>query len=545
MLLFYRRFFMSVYIFGHQNPDSDSIVSTIALAFLRQQQGMSVIPCCLGSLNKESEFILDFFNLDAPQVIDNVKIQVNDIRFDFTKGITPECSILTAYQTMVQNHFETLAVLSENGQLQGIISMKDIAMGLIKGDFYRLKTSLRNLATTLGGCLLTEECQHIDGTISVIAFYYKTIYGTLGPESIIIVGDRYDIIEHAIESKVQLIILTGSNTLPEELLHLASTSGVSILSVPQNTFYIAKMIDQCNYVSTIMRTKNIMKFTNTQYLEELKEELSTTHYRNYPVVDEDNRFLGFINRKHLMNPERKQVIMVDHNESNQSAEGIEEAHILEIIDHHKIGDISTTIPINFRNKPVGSTCTIITEMFQEAAVSIPDNIAGALMAGIISDTLYFKSPTTTQEDRLAIESLNHHLKLDLESFAMKMFRAGTSLQDQSNEEVFYEDFKSFYLEGKKIGISQIFTLDLGEIVNRRTHLQELMQQVQSEGSYSMILLLVTDIMKEGSYVYYVPKNSRLLSSAFSLPIEQGTFIPGVISRKKQVIPKLTEALLSQ
>ncbi|RQD70477.1 MAG: putative manganese-dependent inorganic diphosphatase [Tindallia sp. MSAO_Bac2] len=535
---------MSIYVFGHQHPDTDSITSAVALAYLKKQQGMDAIPCRLDTIGRETQFVLDYFNLQTPQLIDNVKVQVKDIRYDFTQGITPECSILTAYQTMVQNHFETLAVLDNEENLLGIVSMKDIAMGLIKGDFYHLKTSLRNLAATLGGTLLTEQRKQIDGKISVIAFYYKTIRGTLGPDSIIIVGDRYDIIEHAIESGVQLIILTGANTLPRELLSKANSNGISILSVPQNTFHAAKIIDQCNYVSTIMRSGNIIKFIDTQYLEELKDELANSHFRNYPVVDLNNRFLGFINRKHLMNPERKQVILVDHNESGQSADGLEEAQILEVVDHHKIGDLSTSMPISFRNKPVGSTCTIVAEMYQEAGVEIPDNIAGALISGIISDTLYFKSPTTTDQDQKTVEKLNGQLNLNLEEYAMEMFRAGTSLEGQSTEDVFYKDFKSFYLEGEKVGISQVFTLDLDEISNRKNQLQDLMKTIKHEGSYYLVLLLVTDILKEGSYVYYVSRTRHLLTTAFSTTVEQGTFIPHVISRKKQVIPKIVEAILS-
>lgn len=536
---------MSIYVFGHQHPDTDSIAAAIALAYLKKQQGLDACPCRLDSVNKETQFVLDYFHLPIPRKIDNVKIQVRDIQYDFTQGITPECSILTAYQTMVHNNFETLAVLDESQKLLGILSMKDIAMGLIKGNFYQLNTSLRNLATTLGGTLLTEQCTQINGYISVIAFYYKTIQGTLGANSIIIVGDRYDVIQHAIESGVQLIILTGSNTLPQELLEMANDNHVSILSVPQDTFYTAKIIDQCNYVSTIMRSGNIIKFIDTQYLEELKDELASTHFRNYPVVDACNRFVGFINRKHLMAPERKKVILVDHNESNQSAEGLEEAQILEVIDHHKIGDISTSTPINFRNKPVGSTCTIIAEMYQEACISIPYKIAGILISGILSDTLYFKSPTTTSQDRDTVLFLNKLLNLNLESYAMEMFQAGTSLEGQSTEDVFFEDFKSFYLEGEKIGISQVFTLDLQEISNQRKSLQALMEKVKDDGRYYMVLLLVTDILKEGSYVYYVTKARNLLSTAFSFHIDQGTFVPGVISRKKQVIPRIAEAILSQ
>jgi len=291
-----------------------------------------------------------------------------------------------------------------------------------------------------------------------------------------------------------------------------------------------------------MRSANIIKFNEMEYLDEVKDELGHSHFRNYPVVDNEGRFLGFINRKHIMNPTRKKVILVDHNEYGQSAEGLEEADILEIVDHHKIGDISTSMPINFRNNNVGSTCTIVYSMYKENGIEVPFEIAGALLSGILSDTLLFKSPTTTDVDRTAVEQLNAIVELNVDDFAMDMFKFGTSLEGQSIEEIFYKDFKEFQLSTCKTGLSQVFTLDIDDVFNRKELFINYIKKVHKRMNYDITLLLITDILKEGSYILYECKHNSIISSAFNVADQQGAFVEGIVSRKKQVIPKLLNAI---
>jgi len=533
---------MSILVFGHKSPDTDSVASAIALSYLKNQIGLNTTPCVLGSISKESQYVLDYFQLPAPKYISDVKVQVKDLQYDFANGISPKKSILSTYNLMEDNALETVGVVDENNKLLGIISMKNIAMGLIHGDFYHLETSLENIVQDLKGQVLSGDKEFFDGRVSIVAYYFKTIKDHLGEDDIVIVGDRYDIIECAIMSKVQLIIITGGNKIPQKYIDLAIANNITMILVPKDTYYISKVINLCNYTSSIMRTTNIVKFNEIEYLDEVKDELSQSHFRNYPVIDNEDKFLGFINRKHIMNPTTKKVILVDHNEYGQSAEGLEEAEILEIIDHHKIGDISTSMPINFRNNNVGSTCTIIYSMYKENGVEVPFEIAGALLSGILSDTLLFKSPTTTDIDRKAVEELNMILELNIDDYAMDMFKFGTSLEGQSIEEIFYKDFKEFQLSTCKTGISQVFTLDIDDVFNRKDLFINYIKKIHKRMNYDITLLLITDILNEGSYILYQSKHNSLVPSAFNVADEQGIFTEGVVSRKKQVIPKLLNAI---
>lgn len=533
---------MATLVFGHKNPDTDSVVSAIAASYLKNQLGEKTIPCVLGNINRETEHVLQYFDISTPKRIDNVKTQVRDLNYDLVEGILPEESILNAYQLMVKTKLKSLPVVDTNNKLLGIITMKDIAMGAIAGDFKHLNTSVDNIVADLDGKLLAGRSGTVEGEISVIAYYRETIQGCLGEKDIIIVGDRYDIIEHAIQSRVKLIILTGCDGLPVRYIAMAEKKGVPIIVVNKDTYTVSKLINQCNYVATIMKTTDIVKFHQDEYMDDVQEEMVKTNYRNYPVVDSDNRFLGFINKKHLLNPNRKRVILVDHNEYGQSAEGLQEAEVVEIIDHHKIGDISTAKPINFRNMPLGSTCTIIYQMFKEQQVKLDTKIAGALLAGIVSDTLLFKSPTTTPWDKQAAEELNQILQLDLEQFAMEMFKAGTSLEGQSIAEIFYEDFKEFTIGGKTAGISQVFTMDIEDVMSREEQLMDFITETHGHKDYFLTLLVITDIMKEGSYLWYKCESPHLIATAFKSSDKQGVYVDKLVSRKKQVVPAITEAI---
>ncbi|NBG88505.1 putative manganese-dependent inorganic diphosphatase [Isachenkonia alkalipeptolytica] len=533
---------MSTLIFGHKNPDTDSVVSAISLSYLKTQLGYETMPCILDPINKETAFVLDYFQLEIPQQIDNVKVQVKDLDFHITEGIKESTSILSAYNLMDKEKIATLAIVNQLGELLGIVSIKDIAVSLITGDFRKLETSMDNLISDLDGNLLSKGLWYFRGNVSVIDDYHKTIRGLLGPEDIIIVGDRYDIIEYAIESNVQLIVVTGNREIPEKFLIRAQEQNIAMISVPYDSLYTTRVIDQCNYISKIMRSTNITRFSNRDYLDDVKETMSQSHYRNYPVVNQDKKFLGFVGRKHILNPKRKKAILVDHNEYAQSAEGLEESEILEIIDHHKLGDISTAMPISFRNNPVGSTATIVYSMFRENQVKIPVSISGILLSGILSDTLSFRSPTTTPADQAAVKSLNEILNYDLENYAMKMFKAGTSLEGQSIDEIFYKDYKEFNLNFYKAGISQVFTLDIEEVFRQKEEFLAFINQTHKKENHDITLLLITDILKEGSYILYASKKTNIISTAFNIPKKQGGFIPGVVSRKKQVLPRLINAI---
>lgn len=536
------RFPLSILIFGHKNPDTDSIASSIALAYLKNKTGIPATAYCLDTPNAEAKYMLGYFEITPPEILDNVNIQVKDMDLDPCSSVTPETSILSAYNFMEKQNIKTLAIAHKDQPLSGIVTMKDIAMALIGGDFYELNTNISNILKDLGGELITGSEGHVQGHIRVMAYHFDSSNNNIDKESILIVGNRYDILTFAIVAGVRLIIMTGGHRPPEEIIQFAQSQGGNIISVATDTYTTAKLITQCNFISSVVRNTNIVAFKSESYLNEVKEEVLHSSYRNYPVLDEKNLLIGFISRRHVLNPGRKRVILVDHNEYTQSATGLHEAEIVEIIDHHKIGDIATSMPIHFRNMPVGSTCTIIYTMFKEAKVTIPKPIAGALVSGIISDTLYLKSPTTSAVDREALEELNKILKLDLNQYSTQLFRAGTSLEGQSIDEIFTKGLKDFFITKYRIGISQVFTLDVENVFNRKDLFLEFISRIHTERGYFLTLLMVTDILKEGSYFLFKTENKNLIPMAFNVEGEQGVFVENVISRKKQILPKVMEAI---
>ncbi|HHZ17243.1 MAG TPA: putative manganese-dependent inorganic diphosphatase [Clostridia bacterium] len=534
-----------IYIFGHKNPDTDSVAAAIALADFKNKTGVEAEARVLGPLNKETQYVLDYFGTVAPKLIEDVKPRLKDLNYDRVASIGPRQSLLSAYKIMEKNNIKTLPIVDEDNLLMGIVTMKDIAMWLIKGDFYYLRSTIANIAEDLEGRLLAgNAAAEVEGQISVISYYYDTVVREriIRKDSIVIVGDRYEIIDYSIESGVKLLIVTGGKEIPVKYLEKARERQVPVLLVPKNTYAAAKQLNHCNYVSIIMKTKDLVKFTENEDLAEVKEELLIHRHSNYPVVTENNEYLGFVGRRHLLNPNRKKVILVDHNEYAQSVKGLALAEIVEVVDHHKIGDVSTSSPIIFRNLPVGSTCTIVFKLFKEEKVPLTRPIAGLLLAGILSDTLSLQSPTTTALDREAVQELQKIAQVDWQTFALEMFKAGTSLEGQNIAEIFYKDFKEFGVKNRKVGIGQVFTLDMENIFNRQAEFLDFIAQIHQQKDYLLTLLLVTDILRKGSYLFYKCNNGRLLANTFNKEVEQGVFIEGVVSRKKQVIPQVIEAL---
>ena len=533
-----------ILIFGHKNPDTDSVTSAIALSYLKNQNGLQTEPCVLGEIAKEAEFVLDYFKVDKPRMLENVKIQLKDLDFDKIMPLEPSNSILKAYNHMNAYKIRTLPIVDQEGYLIGIITMKDIAMNAINGDYHALHTTFNNIRQDLNADILNYGHSDINGHIIITAFHETTIIRQhrIESDSIVITGDRFDIIEHAISKKAQMIIVTGDLQIPEVLMDKAKVSGVNLIRTPYDTYSTSKLINQTNFVSTIMKSDRLMKFKVDEYLENCREIIQTSKHSKFPVVDEAGKYLGIIGRTHFLNPTKKNVILVDHNEYSQSASGLNEANVLEILDHHKIGDISTSLPITFRNMPVGSTNTIIFQLFKEAQIEIPKQIAGLMLSGIVSDTLLLKSPTTTYFDEHAVSVLKEIAEIDLSKYALEMFRSGTSLDGRTVNDVFYNDFKEFVIDGYKLGISQVFTLNFEEIASQEDAYLKLIRKIHDGRDHYLTLMLVTDIIKEGSYTYFESKHDRLLSMAFEKSVDQGTFIDSIVSRKKQIIPMLINAI---
>lgn len=533
-----------LHIFGHKNPDTDSIVSALALAHLKRQLGDACAPYRLGDINKESQFVINKFGFEAPAMLKSVKPVVQDLNYDRQESIKPYDSILHAYKKMNASKSKILAIVDKDKRLMGVVTMKDIAMSFIDGSYNEVNTSLTNMTNVLEGEVFNKGRQDIKGKVAIAAYYENTLMeGDYFDEStILVVGNRYDIIEYALQKNVCLLIITGGKALSEDVEEKILKSSVSVIKTDYDTYKTSQYVQQSNMVEMIMAKKPLVKFYEDDLVDEIKETLLNSRHSNFPVVDLHNRYLGFMGRRHMLKPNRKKVVLVDHNEYRQSIEGLVEAEIVEIIDHHKIGDISTKQPVTFINSPVGSTSTIIYHQYLMNHVHLGENIAGLLLSGILSDTLNLKSPTTTNQDRLAVNSLNDICRLNIEDFFNDMFKAGTSLEGITEEEIFYKDFKEFGNEGSKIGVSQVYTLDIEDVKKRQDKIMGVLKKAHEMNQYDVTLLLVTDVSKNGSYIYYETSIPGVIPLIFDRPLRQGVFIEELVSRKKQVIPKVFDAI---
>lgn len=533
-----------LHIFGHKNPDTDSIVSALALAHLKRQLGEACAPYRLGDINKESQFVINKFGFETPAMLKSVKPVVQDLNYDRQESIKPYDSILHAYKKMNESKSKILAITDNDKRLMGVITMKDIAMSFIDGSYNEVNTSLTNMNNVLEGEIFNQGREDIKGKVAIAAYYENTLMeGDYFDEStILVVGNRYDIIEYGLQKNVCLLIITGGKELSEDVEEKIRKSSVSVIKTDYDTYKTSQYVQQSNMVEMIMAKKPLVKFYEDDLVDEIKETLLNSRHSNFPVVDIHNRYLGFMGRRHMLKPNRKKVVLVDHNEYRQSIEGLVEAEIVEIIDHHKIGDISTKQPVTFINSPVGSTSTIIYHQYLMNHVHIGENIAGLLLSGILSDTLNLKSPTTTNQDRLAVNSLNEICKLDIEDFFNDMFKAGTSLEGITEEEIFYKDFKEFGNEGSKIGVSQVYTLDIEDVKKRQDKIMDVLKKAHEMNQYDVTLLLVTDVSKNGSYIYYQTSIPGVMPLIFDRPLKEGAFIEELVSRKKQVIPKVFDAI---
>ena len=533
------------YIFGHKKPDTDSVTSAIALSYLRNSLGEETEPRVLGDINNETKFVLDYFNIKMPKYLNDVKLQIKDVNYRRGCFINKNESIMRGFQQMTEYGISTIPVMDEENKFDGALAMKDIAREHIQGDFEHLYTSYDHILTTLNGNEILRFDDIIQGTISVASFRSTTFIQNINIENdtILIVGDRHSIIEYAIQNHAKLVIITGDRDIKEEHIKLAKKNKVNIIRTPKSSFDTAKHIGLANYIHTIRYAQEFLCFDEERDLNDLIETSNKKKFSYYPIVDKDNKCLGLLKLADLYDKTPKKVILVDHNEFQQSVEGIEEADILEVVDHHKIGNIGTNMPINFRNMPVGSTNTILYLMYRENGVVIPKDIAGLMLSGIISDTLLLKSPTTTEIDRTALNELSRIAEVDPEKYGMEMFKAGSSLKGKTKEEILYTDFKNFEVNYQKIGVGQVYTMDIQEFLSEKDSYVQLINKVAVQNDYSIVALFVTDIIKNGSYVFFNDNSKETLATAFDFSdLDQGFYLDGVVSRKKQMIPNIMRVL---
>ncbi|MGI1691846.1 putative manganese-dependent inorganic diphosphatase [Thermoanaerobacter uzonensis] len=534
----------TVYVSGHKNPDTDSICSAIAYAYLKRiSEGINAIPVRLGPINRETKFVLDYFGVEEPIFIENVYTQVQDIKFDKPLVFKENTSMFEAWNTMMEKNIRTIAVVDEENKLIGIATVGDLAKAYLSSshELSKYKIPIDNILATLKGEEVLRYVDYLEGDILVAAMSKENVLKRIKKGDILIVGDRGDIQQAAILQGIKALIITGNNGVSEKILELAKQYKVTIIKVVPDTFDTVKLLNQSIPLSYVIKKEDLVTFRVSDYIDDVKEVMLKYRYRNFPVVDEEGKVTGLLARRHILDYERKNVIMVDHNEFSQAVEGIGQARILEIIDHHRIGTIETEQPILFRNHPVGSTATIINRLFEEKGLIPEPKIAGIMCAAILSDTLVFKSPTCTPEDVRAAKKLAEIANIDINEFGTEMFKAGTSLEGKTVEEIFYTDFKEFTINNYKIGIGQVNTLtDAGEL---KQQLISFMEKVKKDKDYDILLLMLTDIINEGSEILFVGNNKELLQRAFNVEIKNNSFyLPYVISRKKQVLPPLVKAI---
>lgn len=534
-----------VYIFGHQSPDTDAVTSAISLSHLKNKLGMDTEPRVLGHINKETKYVLDKFGVKEPKYLNDVKLQLKDL--DYHKGlfVDENKSIDYVYKFLTEKGVTGTPVVTDGNKYKGIITIKDIAKKLISNDFDKIDSNYSNILETVSGEEVLKFDDEIKGNVLVASYDSDTFISNvnLNSNSILIVGDRQDIIKKAIDDNVKLIVVTGPEKITEENLKLAENNKINIIKTSIDSFHTSKLICLSNKIGTLLVEDTSKIFRENDYYTDFVEATKKLKHNNYPILNNDGVCLGLIRITEIINKNNKKVMLVDHQEKEQSVIGLDEANILEIVDHHKIGNINTTNPINFRNMTVGSTNTIVYFMYKENNVEIPKEIAGIMLSGLLSDTLCLQSPTTTEIDKKVAEDLALIAGVDYKKYALDMFKAGTSLEGLTKEEVIKSDFKSFPIGDEKMAIGQVFTLDVDRIFDELDTYIEKLEEINNKEGYKFIIIAITDILKNGSYLIFTENAKSVLESIYKLDdIKQGYYVDGLVSRKKQILPAILSEL---
>ncbi len=534
-----------VYIFGHKKPDTDSVTAAIALSYLKNKLGYNTEPRVLGPINKETKFVLDYFKVKEPSYLNDVKLQIRDLNYHRNYFLNQNKSISDVYKFLLEKNITGIPIVDDNKKFKGLVTIKTIFKELLTSDQTLINTSLQNIVEVLNAEILNKSSDEINGNILAATYRSTTFLENLklNNKTILIVGDRHSVIEYAVNSGIKLLIIVGNNEIKKEHLEIAKNNNVNVIRTNYDSFHTAKLIGLSNYIKNLITDDSIETFDENDYYDDFLIKSSKLGHNNYPIIDKKGICHGLIRITEITEKNRKKCILVDHNESEQSALGLNEADILEIVDHHKIGDLTTKQPINFRNMTVGSTNTIIYSLFKENKIDIPKDIAGLMISGILSDTLALTSPTTTNLDKIIVKALSDIIGFDYNNYANEMFKAGTSLEGKTKDEIVNEDIKIFPVDDKKFAVSQVFTLNYEEILKEKDKYIELIEEIKVNKECELVLLCVTDIIKNGSYIFYTKDNEEQISLAFNIKdIHQGYYLEGCVSRKKQLVPNIMEII---
>ncbi len=539
-----------IYVIGHKNPDTDSICSAIAYADLRQKVTGQVHEAKrAGHVNDETAYVLDRFGVEAPKLLTDVRLQVRDLDIHEMPGLKPNASIRDTWERMRQEQAKTLPIVKDD-ELVGVVSTGDIAKSYM--DVYdseilsKARTQYRNIIKTLDGTMITgnEHGYFMRGKVAIGASSPNLMEEFIEKDDLVILGDREEAQACAVNIDASCMVICKDAEVSPKLIQKAKEQSIVIIQTPYDTFTTARLINQSIPVKFYMTSGPLTMFRMNDYVDDIKDIMAKKRFRDFPILDRHGRFKGFISRRRFLGASKKKVILVDHNERSQAVDGIEEAEIIEIIDHHRLGDIETVSPITFRNQPVGCTATIINQMYEENEIEVPREIAGLLCGAIISDTLLFRSPTCTPLDERTAKKLAKISDIDLEQMAQEMFNAGSNLKGKSAEDICFQDFKQFTVNDTIFGVGQITSMSKEELAAIRDMMTEHLPKVLEAHNLNMIYFMLTDILAESTELVCVGTGARGIAlSAFDLPDNAKSLIlKGVVSRKKQLIPVLVETM---
>ena len=540
-------------VIGHRNPDTDSICSAVCYANLKRAvTGEEYIPARAGHVNGETRFVLDYFGMEEPALVEDVRTQVRDIEIRKTKGVADNISLKRAWNIMQENNVVTIPAVREDGTLEGLITVGDITktyMNIYDSSILsKANTQYSNIIETLEADLVigTADAYFSQGKVLIAAANPDLMEFYIEPHDLVILGNRYESQLCAIEMGADCIIVCEGAGVSMTIKKIAQERGCTIIATTYDTYTAARLINQSMPISYFMTREHLITFESDDYIDEIRDVMANKRHRDFPILDKDGRYLGMISRRNLLGAKGKRVVLVDHNEKNQAVAGIENAEIMEIIDHHRLGTIQTMSPVFFRNQPLGCTATIIYQMYQEAGVKVETKIAGLLCSAIVSDTLLFRSPTCTPMDEMAARALAEIAGIEIEKYAMEMFGAGSNLKGKSDEEIFYQDFKRFTSGKIAIGVGQITSLNGDELESIRPRVIHYMENARQENSLDLVFFMLTNILTESTDLICEGNGAlQLAEKAFHTePDESGeqteplVRLPGVVSRKKQLIPAL-------
>lgn len=548
-----------IWVVGHKHPDTDSVCAAIAYANLKNslekkntehKVTKEYVAKRAGSLNAETTYVLDRFQAQSPELITDVGTQMKDIHMRKTEGVSSHISMKKAWEMMKILNVVTLPVVNKKDKLEGLIVTGDIAKSYM--DVYdnsilaKARTQYRNIVETLDGKIVAgnEHGYFVKGKVIVGAGTPDTIKGNVAEDDLVIISDREESQLICIEANCSCIIVTSGFDISKDVINAANAKDVVVISTPYDTFTTSRLINQSMPIKSFMTRENLIHFDLDDYVDDVRDTVSKIRHRDFPILDENQNYVGMFSRRNLMNARKKQVILVDHNETSQAVANIDEAEILEIIDHHRIGSLETIGPVYFRNQPLGCTGTIIYQMYMEKGVEVTPQMAGLMCAAILSDTLVFRSPTCTQVDKSTALILAEIAQIDIEQFAQKMFEAGSNFANKTEEEILNQDFKIFHSGDYTFGVSQISALSRTELDKVQARVVPLLDKMQVEKQLDMLFVMLTDILNESTYLIYSgAEAASIAASAYNLPQSRdGIMLKGVVSRKKQLIPELINVI---